>query len=152
LEPDPTMRLWFASRCRTAWLLAGMGEQMPLADASVDGVFVAEAFHWFDHERALAEIARVLRPRRPLVLLWNRPNGKPSPRITAVERFLEPDWPAGIHMPLDLDPRNFEHARDWPRAFTDSTFEPLRHAVFPNEQIVDRDGLVSFFGSMGWIG
>jgi ubiquinone/menaquinone biosynthesis C-methylase UbiE len=37
------------------------GQQIPLPDTSADAIFTAEAFHWFDDDRALAEIARVLR-------------------------------------------------------------------------------------------
>ncbi len=46
-------------------------ESLPLPDASFDVVTVAQAFHWFDHARALPEIARVLRPRGVLALVWN---------------------------------------------------------------------------------
>jgi len=152
VEPDPEMRRRIAALCPQSTLIGGMAEQVPLADASVDGVFVAEAFHWFAHERALAEIARVLRPRGALVLMWNRPTGSPEPPITAVEQLLEPDWPEAIEMPLDLNPNRLPHARDWPRAFSQSAFEPLRESQFANPQHVDRDGLVAFFGSMGWIG
>ena len=44
---------------------------MPLPDASADVVASAQAFHWFDHDAALPEIARVLRPGGSLALVWN---------------------------------------------------------------------------------
>jgi SAM-dependent methyltransferase len=51
--------------------MVGAAESIPLAHASVDAVIVGQAFHWFDHARALPEIARVLRPHGVLGLLWN---------------------------------------------------------------------------------
>jgi SAM-dependent methyltransferase len=152
VEPDPHMRSWFTALCPHATLLAGAAEALPVAPATVDAVFVAEAFHWFDHPRAVAEFARVLRPGGALVLMWNRPAGRPEPPITAVEQLLEPMWPDDIDMPLDLDPRRFAYARDWPSAFEDSPFEPLQELTFANARSVGRDELVAFFGSMGWIG
>ena len=44
---------------------------MPFAAASLDAITVAQAWHWFDHERATAEAARVLRPGGRLGLVWN---------------------------------------------------------------------------------
>src|SRR3989442_48244 len=41
---------------------AGTAENMSLPDDSADAVAVGQAFHWFDGDRALAEIHRVLRP------------------------------------------------------------------------------------------
>lgn len=152
VEPDPGMRRRCAALCPGATLLAGTAEAIPLADASVDGVFAAEAFHWFAHEPALAEIARVLRPRGALVLLWNRPAGSPEPPITAVEQLLAPHWPRDFPLPLDLDPTRAPHARDWPQAFVHSAFEPLQESQWANARTVDRDGLIAFFASMGWIG
>jgi SAM-dependent methyltransferase len=152
IEPDPQMRRWLAAVCPEAVLVAGTAEAIPLADQSVDAVFSAEAFHWFAHDRALAEICRVMRPDGTLVLMWNRPAGRVEPPITAVEHLLEPLWPEDIEMPLDLDPRRWPHAREWPTALADSAFEPLREMRFPNTQVVDPDGLAAFFGSMGWIG
>jgi ubiquinone/menaquinone biosynthesis C-methylase UbiE len=49
-------------------------EEIPLGDASVDVVIAAQAFHWFDLDRALPEIARVLRPGGRICLVWNTRN------------------------------------------------------------------------------
>lgn len=51
--------------------LLGTAEQIPLPDDSVDAVLVAQAWHWFDPEQAVAEVARVLRPGGRLGLVWN---------------------------------------------------------------------------------
>jgi SAM-dependent methyltransferase len=151
VEPDPHMRSWFTALCPRAALLAGAAEALPVAAASVDAVYVAEAFHWFDHRRAVAEFARVLRPGGAVVLMWNRPAGKPEPPITEVEALLEPLWPANLNMPLDLDPSRMAYARDWPIAFERSTFAPLQESKLANIASVGRDELVAYFGSMGWI-
>ncbi|BCJ46884.1 putative methyltransferase [Actinoplanes ianthinogenes] len=49
----------------------GTAENLPLPDASVDVVLVAQAWHWVDPARALPEIARVLTPGGRLGLIWN---------------------------------------------------------------------------------
>jgi SAM-dependent methyltransferase len=51
--------------------LLGTAEEIPLADNSVDVVLVAQAWHWFDAERAIPEVVRVLRPGGRLGLVWN---------------------------------------------------------------------------------
>ncbi len=50
--------------------------------------FAAEAFHWFYDDQAVAQIARVLRPRGRVVLMWNVPAGPWDPPIVPVERLL----------------------------------------------------------------
>jgi len=46
---------------------SGTAETIPLEDATADAITVAQAFHWFANDRALAEIHRVLRPGGRLV-------------------------------------------------------------------------------------
>jgi ubiquinone/menaquinone biosynthesis C-methylase UbiE len=72
LEPLPEMREILAATLPDANAIDGRAERLPLADRSVDAVVAGSAFHWFDREPALAEIARVLRPPGVFGLLGNR--------------------------------------------------------------------------------
>jgi SAM-dependent methyltransferase len=49
----------------------GSAERIPLEDASVDVVTVAQAWHWFDPDRAAAQCRRALRPGGLLALAWH---------------------------------------------------------------------------------
>jgi len=73
VEPSEEMRALIVG----VEALAGAAESIPLRDASVDGVFCAECFHWFDWHAALREIARVLRPHGLLVLCFQMADGGP---------------------------------------------------------------------------
>ena len=59
--------------------LLGSAEQIPLPDSHVDAVLVAQAWHWFDADRAAAEVARVLRPGGRLGVLWNTRDERSGP-------------------------------------------------------------------------
>jgi len=71
VEPDPAMIDRLRADLPEVTALQGGAEAVPLPDASVHAVLVGQAFHWFDRERALPEIARVLRPGGALGALWN---------------------------------------------------------------------------------
>jgi ubiquinone/menaquinone biosynthesis C-methylase UbiE len=51
--------------------VAGTAEATTLGDASVDFVTAAQAFHWFDAERARAEFRRTLKFAGQAVVVWN---------------------------------------------------------------------------------
>jgi SAM-dependent methyltransferase len=120
----------------------GTGEAIPLPDASVDAVTVAQAFHWFDPAAALAEIARVLRPGGGLGLVWNA-------RDESVE------WVAEFTRVIDW--HNFQkghyRAQDWSAVVAGSSnrFTPVAHATFPYAQRLDRTGFVDRVASVSYI-
>jgi SAM-dependent methyltransferase len=74
VEPQAALRAVLAERIGAERVRDGVAEAIPLADASVDAVTVSDAFHWFDHEPALAEIARVLRPGGSVCAVWTIPD------------------------------------------------------------------------------
>lgn len=71
VEPDPAMLAQLTELFPDVPALKGNAEEIPLPDSSVSAVLVGQALHWFDLDRALPEIARVLRPGGSLVVVWN---------------------------------------------------------------------------------
>jgi SAM-dependent methyltransferase len=70
-DPLEAMLRHLADRLPSVPVARAVAEQIPLPSRSVDVVVSAQAFHWFDLERALPEIARVLRPGGEIALVWN---------------------------------------------------------------------------------
>jgi SAM-dependent methyltransferase len=70
VEPSPEM---LAELRNTLDVEAHVGsaEATGLPAGSVDAVVAAQAWHWVDPERAVPEVARVLRPGGTLGLVWN---------------------------------------------------------------------------------
>jgi ubiquinone/menaquinone biosynthesis C-methylase UbiE len=71
VEPDPAMLAELTSRFPDVEALLGNAEDIPLPDDSVHGALAGQALHWFDLDRALPEIRRVLRPGGSLTAVWN---------------------------------------------------------------------------------
>jgi ubiquinone/menaquinone biosynthesis C-methylase UbiE len=71
VEPDAAMLAQLTSRFPNVEAMIGAAEDIPLPDDSVHAVFAGQALHWFDLDRALPEIRRVLRPGGSLTAVWN---------------------------------------------------------------------------------
>lgn len=71
VEPDAGMRAELCRRMPQIAVRAGSAEQIPADDGALQAVLVGQAFHWFDPDRALAEITRVLLPGGVLAVLGN---------------------------------------------------------------------------------
>ena len=147
IEPLAEMRQELARRVDVAQVLEGSAEAMPLEDATVDAVFVAQAFHWFDGPRALAEIERVLRPSGGLALLWN----------STPWELREGPWFAGLDDLLersraDLSTMRRHGTGRWKEAFErENPFEPLAEVTFPNVQRISRGDLVAALASRSYV-
>jgi SAM-dependent methyltransferase len=74
VEPQAELREKLAAVVGAERVRDGVAEAIPLDDASVDAVTVADGFHWFNQPAALAEIRRVLRPGGGLALLTTHPD------------------------------------------------------------------------------
>jgi ubiquinone/menaquinone biosynthesis C-methylase UbiE len=71
VDPSAEMLRVLARKLPEVDARLGSGERIPLPDASVDVVTIAQAWHWMDSDKAAAEIARVLRPGGLLSMVWN---------------------------------------------------------------------------------
>jgi SAM-dependent methyltransferase len=71
VDPIPDMLERLRAALPETRALLGTAEEIPLQDNSVDAVLVAQAWHWVDPQRAIPEVARVLRPGGRLGLVWN---------------------------------------------------------------------------------
>jgi SAM-dependent methyltransferase len=74
VEPDERMRAVLSETATRAEVKAGHAEELPAATSSYDVVIAASAWHWVDEERAVPEVARVLRPGGRLSLVWSGPD------------------------------------------------------------------------------
>ncbi|HET8757140.1 MAG TPA: class I SAM-dependent methyltransferase [Solirubrobacteraceae bacterium] len=141
IEPVDGMRAVLERRVREARVVEGTAEAIGLPDAAVDAVFVAEAFHWFDLERAPAEIARVLRPGGSLAVLWHQPG-----------RQL--DWADELYDMLKA--HRIDHPRGpdkvpWREAI-EAVFGPLHEEMFEHDHVTDRELLITELSSHSSIG
>lgn len=138
VEPLDELRAILAERVPTADVRAATAEAIPLGDASVDGVFAGQAFHWFANAAALGEISRVLRPGGVLALLWNE-DEDPSPLPDAYRRRL-----AELRAERPVDDIDEDILRRFP--FGEAHEGSVRH-----EQVSTREDVLAFAASVSWI-
>jgi len=145
VEPSAAMRAALQANLPGVDALGGSAEAIPLPDATVDAVFVGQAFHWFAAPQACREIARVLRPGGGLALLWNRADWSPRdhPWLPAFDALLTPYQRAAGPFPAE---------DTWPQALAESgLFTPVRTAETTHVHRIDGEQLVELVTSWSWI-
>ncbi|WP_431247789.1 class I SAM-dependent methyltransferase [Leifsonia xyli] len=71
IDPSPEMLRVLHERLPGVAVHEGAAERIPVPDDAFDLVLAAQAWHWVDTDRAVPEVARVLRPGGRLGLVWN---------------------------------------------------------------------------------
>ena len=141
VEPVAAMRDQLVAALPGVEVLDGTAEALPLGDASADAVTVAQAFHWFDHQAALAEVARVLVPGGGLALVWNRRDERVG-WVRAMSEIL--DWHARAQSSYER--------RDWaPVVAASGRFTPMGHAALPHVQAMTRELLEERVRSVSFV-
>ena len=141
-EPVDGMRHTFVAAVPGVSMVAAAAEALPVAPASLDAVTVAQAFHWFDADRAFGEFARTLRPGGRVGLIWNA-------------RDRSSDWVNEVWSIMDRVEkrapwRDHEHWRD--AAFGErSGFGPLHPETFRHEQAITPAGIVERIASVSHV-
>jgi SAM-dependent methyltransferase len=141
---EPVEGMWQVLRrtVPSVAVVAGTAEMLPLAPGSLDAVTVAQAFHWFDADRAFTELARVVRPGGRVGLVWN-----------ARDRSV--DWVDALWSIMDRVEKRAPW-RDHER-WADSAlggragFGPLHAAEFHHAQTLDVAGVVDRFASVSHV-
>jgi SAM-dependent methyltransferase len=143
VEPVAAMRDKLAGTSPGVEALDGTAEAIPMDDGSADAVVVAQAFHWFRHQEALAEIARVLRSGGGFALVWNsRDTAEPwVARLSEVIRWNKgqiPTYDAGDERWIDVVAES-------------GAFTPVELQSFRYRQEMDRAGLLDRVASTSYI-
>lgn len=137
VDPDPAMLAQLRERLPAVEARLGTAEGIPLPDASVDAAVVGQAWHWFEHDRAAAELARVVRPGGVVAIVRN----DDDPSVEWVPGYQETlaaaGRPASASADQDAHP---EHPA--------LTAPELRR--FPNPVPTTTDGFVDMIATHSW--
>jgi SAM-dependent methyltransferase len=127
VEPDELMRARLLAATPQVEAVPGAAESMPFADGDLDAAVAAQAYHWFDLERAHSELSRVIRPGGVFAAIWN-------------ERDESTAWVEAYSRAVDGDRQWAEHKA--PPDFGD-LFTPVEMGVFHHAVPQTPDSLIA---------
>ena len=139
VEPLDAMRAKLESALPSVETVAASAEALPFADASIDAIVCAQAFHWFEPHAALGEFHRVLKPGGRLALLWNLRDERIA-WMSALEAIIHAYETITPHRDLAMF-----------NQFVRGQFTSPAHREFANAQDLDEAGLVTRIASISFI-
>jgi len=111
----------------------GTAENTTLDAASSDLIICAQAFHWFDPDKALSEFKRILKPGGWVALMWNERDENDEFTHMYGDLFRTVPETEQVEMPRGKAGN----------ALLESTlFEDRQRDLFVFSQVLDEDGLV----------
>lgn len=142
VDPSEGMLRELARAVPQVAVRTGVGEELPLPDADVDAVTVAQAWHWMDEAAAGAECARVLRAGGVLGVGWHVRDES----VAWVRELAEL-----VRRPADSSVPPTEQSDGAPALTLPGDFDVVQSAVFGHEQRLDVDGLVRLASSWSYV-
>jgi SAM-dependent methyltransferase len=141
VEPDERMRRVLAARSPGIRVVDGQAEDIPLPDGSADALFVSTAWHWFDVDRAVPEIARVLADGGRLGVLWTS-RDRDVDWVAELDVVRLPDQP---RTPDEVKERLYrQHTVTLPEG---APFEAAETASFGFERQISVDDALNWFST-----
>lgn len=157
-DPDPRMLERLSASVPEARLSQTPAEEIPAADATYDLVIAGQAFHWFDHDKALPEIARVLKRGGSLALVWNAkderiPWVKRLGRLIGRQDITNPD-PAAVESSPHFGPVEEESFKHWQTIHRQSIQDLVLSrsniaALAPNQRAEKLAEVLAFYDDFG---
>ncbi|ANH37997.1 Ubiquinone/menaquinone biosynthesis C-methyltransferase UbiE [Nocardioides dokdonensis FR1436] len=134
-DPDEQMVAVLRERLPQVRTSVAGAEELPAADRGYDVVVSAQSFHWFDHDRALPELARVLKPGGHLALVWHQRDVR-IPWVRKLSRILGPEHPL----------------EELTRPLADSDlFADAEEQAFKHWQVLDRETILDYVASLSTV-
>lgn len=141
VEPLGEMRARLAEQLPGIEILDGLAERTGLGSEVADAVTVAQAFHWFSSEDALAEMERILKERGLLFLVWNK-------------RDLSDDLQRAISrltLPYVGEAPSYASGRWMEVMKATGRFDPVDEHRSSTRHLLDRSGVVDRVASTSYI-
>lgn len=144
VEPNKEMRLAAEAQLRAKTnfkSISGTAENTTLESESVEAIAVAQAFHWFDIPKTIAEFKRITKDNGLLMLIWNRRLAN-TPFLAIYEKALQ-------RYGTDYNEINHQNMSDkeFSQCFKEGRYEVAR---FDNFQEFDFEGVLGFLNSTSY--
>jgi ubiquinone/menaquinone biosynthesis C-methylase UbiE len=143
VEPNPEMRIAADKKLspyKTYESINGTSENTTLDDKSLNGITVAQAFHWFNIEKTKEEFKRILKKDGYIFLIWNKRVSN-TPFLSTYEKILIeniPEYSVVTHNNINEDIIKGFLTKDYSKA------------SFSNNQVFDLKGVLGRLNSSSY--